>query len=113
VTPDVVGSSFPYTGKPRHTLEEPRKRRRAFNETYIYSASILPGMTTDTATLNRIYEELLAVKQQMVRREDIEAVLDTPLIRSNRQTMRTLAESRRDVKAGRVRTITGVNDLLR
>jgi hypothetical protein len=67
----------------------------------------------ESITLAKLYEELLSLKGQMARREDIEALIDTPLIRANKATMRQLAASRRDVKTGRVRVLSNVDDFFR
>ena len=48
----------------------------------------------------------------MVTREDIEALVDSVEILSNPKTMEALRKSDLDIKAGRVKEVTSVDDLL-
>ena len=48
----------------------------------------------------------------MVTRESIEALVDSVEILSNPKTMEALRKSDRDIKAGRVKGVTSVDDLL-
>ena len=48
----------------------------------------------------------------MVTREDIEVLVDSVEILSNPKTMEALRKSEEDIKAGRVKEVTSVSDLL-
>jgi antitoxin YefM len=48
----------------------------------------------------------------MVTREDLDALVDSVEILSNPKTMEALRKSDQDIKAGRVKEVTSVNDLL-
>ncbi|MDI6902728.1 MAG: hypothetical protein QMC77_03245 [Methanocellales archaeon] len=52
------------------------------------------------------------MEEKMVTREDIEALIDSVEILSNPKTMEALRKSDRDIKVGRVREVTSVEDLL-
>ena len=48
----------------------------------------------------------------MVRREDLDALLDTVEILSNPETMAAIQKSEEDIAAGRYREISSIDDLL-
>jgi antitoxin YefM len=48
----------------------------------------------------------------MVKKEDLEALVDTVEILSSPATMQAIKKSDRDIKQGRVKTISSVDDLL-
>ena len=48
----------------------------------------------------------------MVKREDLEALVDTVEILSNPATMEIIKKSDRDIRQGKVKTITSIDDLL-
>ena len=49
----------------------------------------------------------------MVKREDVEALVDTIEILSNPATMQLIQKSEADITQGRVKEISSVDDLLR
>ena len=59
-------------------------------------------------SLETVYAELRRLRAEVARREDVEALLDTPPLLRNAATRRQLAESRLDKRQGRTRTINGV-----
>ncbi|MDI6640404.1 MAG: hypothetical protein QMD78_06250 [Methanocellales archaeon] len=65
-----------------------------------------------TVTIEDLYQELKRIEEKMVTREDIEALIDSVEILSNPKTMEALRKSDQDIKAGRVREVTSVEDLL-
>ncbi len=67
---------------------------------------------TGLVTIEDVYQGLKRMEEKMVTREDIEALIDSVEILSNPKTMEALRKSDRDVKAGRVREVTSVKDLL-
>jgi len=67
---------------------------------------------TGLVTIEDVYQGLKRMEEKMVTREDIEALIDSVEILSNPKTMEALRKSDRDVKAGRVKEITSVEDLL-
>ncbi|UZE92138.1 MAG: hypothetical protein IB616_05355 [Methanosarcinales archaeon] len=67
---------------------------------------------TGLVTIEDVYQGLKRMEEKMVTREDIELLIDSVEILSNPKTMEALRKSDRDVKAGRVREVTSVKDLL-
>jgi len=67
---------------------------------------------TNSVTIEDLYQEIKRMEEKMVTREDIEALIDSVEILSNPKTMEALRKSDRDIKAGRVREVTSVEDLL-
>jgi len=63
-------------------------------------------------TIEEVYQEIKKIRADMVKREDLEALVDTVEILSNPATMEIIKKSDRDIKLGRVKTITSVDDLL-
>jgi len=63
-------------------------------------------------TIDQVYQEIKKIQADMVKREDLEALVDTVEILSNPATMESIKKSERDIKQGRVKTITSVDDLL-
>jgi formylmethanofuran dehydrogenase subunit E-like metal-binding protein len=63
-------------------------------------------------TIEEVYQEIKKIRADMVKREDLEALVDTVEILSNPATMETIKKSDRDIKLGRVKTITSIDDLL-
>ncbi len=66
----------------------------------------------DSVTIKDVYQELKRMEEKMVTREDIEALIDSVEILSNPKTMEALRKSDRDIKAGRVKEVASVEDLL-
>jgi antitoxin YefM len=63
-------------------------------------------------TIEDVYKELKKMEEKMVKREDIEALIDTVEIMSNPKTMKALHKSDQDIKAGRVKKVISVKDML-
>lgn len=68
-------------------------------------------MASDT-TLQDIYREIKQIRKEMVHREDIESLVDTIEIMSSPEKMALLKKSEEDIRKGRVKEITSVDDLL-
>ena len=66
----------------------------------------------ESVTIQDVYEALKRVEEKMATREDIEALVDSVEILSNPKTMEALRKSEEDIKAGRVKEITSVEDML-
>lgn len=58
---------------------------------------------TPTVTLDELYLEIKKIQETMVRREDLDALLDTIEISSNPETMAAIQKSEDDIAAGRYR----------
>jgi len=67
---------------------------------------------TGSVTIQEVYEALKRIEGKMVTREDLDALVDSVEILSNPKTMEALRKSDQDIKAGRVKEVTSVNDLL-
>lgn len=63
-------------------------------------------------TIDEVYQEIKKIRETMVRREDIEPLVDSIEILSNSETMETIKRSEADIAAGRVKEISSVDDLL-
>jgi hypothetical protein len=63
-------------------------------------------------TIQEVYEALKRIEEKMVTRDDIDALVDSVEILSNPKTMEALRKSDQDIKAGRVKEVTSVKDLL-
>lgn len=65
-----------------------------------------------TVTIEDIYQELKTIERTMVTREDLDALIDSVEILSNPKTMAALRKSDLDIKEGRVKEISSVEDML-
>jgi len=63
-------------------------------------------------TIDQVYQEIKKIREDMVKREDLEALVDSVEILSNPATMQAIKKSDQDIRQGRVKTITSVDDLL-
>ena len=63
-------------------------------------------------TIQEVYEALKRIEEKMVTREDLDALVDSVEILSNPKTMDALRKSDQDIRAGRVKEVTSVKDLL-
>ena len=68
---------------------------------------------TQTVTIDELYIEIKKIQETMVRREDLDALLDTIEILSDPEAMATIQKSEDDIVAGRYREISSIDDLLR
>ena len=66
----------------------------------------------EAVTIQDVYEALKRVEEKMVTREDPETLVDSVEMLSNPKTMEALRKSDQDIKAGRVKEVTSVEDLL-
>jgi antitoxin YefM len=71
------------------------------------STSMSSGVTID-----EVYQEIRKIRADMVRREDLEALVDTVEILSNKETMQLIRQSDEDIRHGRVKEIKSVDDLI-
>jgi antitoxin YefM len=62
--------------------------------------------------IDQVYQEIRKIREDMVKREDLEALVDTVQILSNPATMQAIRKSDQDIRQGRVKTSTSVDDLL-
>lgn len=63
-------------------------------------------------TIDQVYQEIKKIREDMVKREDFAALVDTVEILSNPATMLAIKKSDQDIRQGRVKTIASVDDLL-
>jgi len=63
-------------------------------------------------TIDQVYQEIKKIRADMVKREDLEALVDTVEILSNPVTMQAIKRSDGDIVQGRVKTVSSVDDLL-
>lgn len=63
-------------------------------------------------TMDQVYQEIKKIRKDMVKREDLEALVDTVEILSKPAAMQAIRKSDRDIRQGRTKTISSVEDLL-
>jgi len=68
---------------------------------------------TQVVTIDELYTEIKKIQETMVRREDLDALLDTIEILSDPEAMATIQKSEDDIAAGRYREISSIDDLLK
>ncbi len=68
----------------------------------------MPG----TVTIEDVYHELKAIKRKMVTHEDLEALVDSVEILSNPKKIEALRRSDLDIKEGRVKEVSSVEEML-
>lgn len=68
--------------------------------------------TMESITIEDVYQELKTIERTMVTREDLDALVDTVEILSNPKTMAALRKSDLDIKEGRVKEVSSVDELL-
>jgi hypothetical protein len=73
----------------------------------------IPVIMSSGVTIDKVYSEIKKIRAEMVRREDVEALVDTVEILSNPVTMKLIQKSEADITHGRVKEISSVDDLLR
>lgn len=66
----------------------------------------------NSITIEDVYQELKKMEEKMATREDIDALIDSVEILSKPKTMKTIRKSDRDIKAGRVKEVTSVKNML-
>ena len=72
----------------------------------------IPVIMSSGVTIDEVYSEIKKIRAEMVRREDVEALVDTVEILSNPATMQLIQKSEADITHGRVKEISSVDDLL-
>ena len=65
-----------------------------------------------TVTIEDVFQELKTIERTMVTREDLDAIIDSIEILSNPKTMAALRKSDLDIKEGRVKEVSSVEELL-
>ena len=63
-------------------------------------------------TIDQVYQEIKKIRADMVKREDLEGLVDTVEILSHPEKVQAIKKSERDIKQGKVKAISSVNDLL-
>jgi hypothetical protein len=63
-------------------------------------------------TIEDVYHELKAIERKMITKEDLDALVDSVEILSNPKTMEALRKSELDIKEGRVKEVSSVEELL-
>lgn len=66
---------------------------------------------TEAITLDKVYEELKVIAQNMVTKEEFEKILETIEILSNENTIQQIKQSEEDIKSGRIKKIKAVSDI--
>ncbi|OPX67728.1 MAG: hypothetical protein A4E37_01280 [Methanoregulaceae archaeon PtaB.Bin056] len=68
-------------------------------------------MSTDV-TLQEIYREIKQIRKEMIRREDLDELVYTVELMSTPEKMEMIRKSEEDIRMGRVKEISTVEDLL-
>ncbi len=58
-----------------------------------------------------LYRELKRIEQKMVTKEEFNIAVETLSILTNEDTMEQLEKSEEDIKRGRIRKVSSVNDI--
>jgi len=66
----------------------------------------------ESITIEDVYQELKTIERTMVTREDLDAIIDSVEILSNPKTMAALNKSDLDIKEGRVKEVSSVEEML-
>ena len=72
----------------------------------------IPVIMSSGVTIDEVYSEIKKIRAEMVRREDVEALVDTVEILSNPATMQIIQKSEADITHGRIKEISSVDDLI-
>ncbi len=64
-------------------------------------------------TIEDVYHELKAIEKKMVTHEDLDALIDSVEILSNPKTMEAIRKSDLDIKEGRFKEVSSVEELLK
>jgi len=67
---------------------------------------------TGSITIEDVYQKLKTIERKIVTREDLDAFIDSVEILSNPRTMEALRRSDLDIKEGRVKGISSIEELL-
>jgi len=67
---------------------------------------------TESITIEDVYQELKTIERKMVTRDDLEALIDSVEILSNPKTMEALRKSDLDIKEGRIKEVSSVEEML-
>lgn len=62
--------------------------------------------------MDQVYQEIKKIREDMVKREDLEALVHTVEILSKPASMQAIRKSDRDIRQGRTKTISSLDDLL-
>ncbi len=65
----------------------------------------------DTIRLEDLYRELKKIEQAMITKAEMNSMIETIAILSNKDTMRQIIASEKNIKSGKVKKIESVNDL--
>ena len=66
----------------------------------------------ELVTIQDVYEAVKRIEEKMVTQKDVKALIDSVEILSNPKTMEALHKSDQDIKAGRLKEVTSVKELL-
>ncbi|MCG7849620.1 MAG: hypothetical protein MIO93_10640 [ANME-2 cluster archaeon] len=66
----------------------------------------------ESITIEDVYHELLVIERKMVTRDDLDALVDSVEILSNPKTMEALRKSDLDIKEGRIKEVSSVEEML-
>lgn len=61
--------------------------------------------------LEDVYRELKKIEQSMITKAEINSMMETIAILSNKDTMEQIMDSEKNIKAGKVKKISSINDL--
>ena len=67
---------------------------------------------SETVTIGQVFDELKKIESNMITKDELERFFETVEILNNPEVVRQLKESKEDIRYGKFKAITSVNDLL-
>ena len=64
-----------------------------------------------TIKLEDLYKELKKIEQNMMTKTEMNSMIETIAILANKDTMRQIRTSEKNIKAGKIKKINSINDL--
>ena len=65
----------------------------------------------NTIKLEDLYRELKKIEQAMITKAEMNSMIETIAILSNKDTMKQIIDSEKNIKSGKVKKINSINDL--
>ncbi len=64
-----------------------------------------------TINLEEVYRKLKMIEQSMVTKKELDYALESIMVYSNKNTMKQIEESEKDIKTGKIKKVNSVKDI--